>query len=334
MITAADAEFHPTLRSMTAWAETIGFWFAVPEAELYGNVYVQARPNVGATIAAVNVVQGINRLPYTVDFTDPHVHAPCPDSMLHFSLVNGLRVDVDDAPTGYRFRYRSLNGVCSFDLRLRGIMPAWDPHDPQDNPLLATSADLGLGDAWSGGHLDFIGHVAGELHLRGASYAVDSMAGMDRSWGRRTELGEAAISYLHLPFDDDVGIHLVMAADLVDDRLQYGPLRFGYVVDHGEVVGLVDASMTAEHTDLLPSANRISVTDARGRTWATEGTAVAAAPWYTFSPSYGTFQALMRYELDGRIGYGVMSEVLGIEYLAARTSRHGGRSGGHHALHR
>ena len=323
MITREDAEFHPSEPSMTTWAETIGFWFALPDEAMYGNIYVQARPNVGATIASVNVVQGHNTEPYTVDFTDPHVHAPCPGSMAHFELVNGLRVDVLDPPTHYTFGYRSLNGACVMELDYRGVMRAWDPHDPADNPLVGS--DLGLGDAWAGGHLDFVGRVTGELSLRGHTYPVDAMGGLDRSWGRRTELGESAISYLHIPFDDDFGAHLVMGSELRDGELVYPTLRFGYVYDHGEVRGIAEATMTAEHAGLLPYANRVSVTDTRGRTLTVTGVAVANAPWYTFSPSYGTFQALMRYEHDGATAYGLMSEVLGIEFLAARTSRHGRR---------
>ena len=324
MSTAVDAELHPSEPSTTSWAETIGFWFAVPEEAIYGNVYVQARPNVGAAISAVNVVQGRNPLPYTVDFTDPHVHAPCPPSLLHFELVNGLRVDVPEPPTHYVFGYRSLNGACSMELDLRGVMPAWDPHDREQNPLLAREGvvDTGLGDAWAGGHLDWVGHVTGRLALRGRSYAVDAMGGMDRSWGPRTELGESAVGYLHIPVDDRFGVHLVMSADLVDDDLVYPELRFGYVYDDGEVHGVVDAALEAVHRDLLPSANRVRVTDDRGRTFSFSGVAVANAPWYSFSPAYGTFQALMRYEHEGRAAHGVMSDVVGIEFLAARTSRH------------
>lgn len=89
------------------------------------------------------------------------------------------------------------------------------------------------------------------------------------------------------------------------------------------VFGIVDATMESEHRGLVPVATRIVLTDSRGRRLELRGDAVASAPWYTFSPAYATFQALMRYELDGRVGHGLVSEVWGIEYLAARTSRYG-----------
>ncbi len=331
MIVPADAEFHPNDGADPTWAETIGFWFAVPEANTFGNVYVLARPNVGATISAVNVVSGICPQPFAVDHTDPQMHVPCPPSMASFSLTSGLRVEVPDPPTGYRFGYQSHSGACAFDLRLEGVMPAWDPHDPAENPLIEVDpahVDLGLGDAWSRGHLDFAGRVSGELELRGKRFDVRSMGAMDRSWGPRSELGQTAVSYLHIPFDDRLVIHLVMALDLKAGVGEgtYGPLRFGYVAEMGDVAGIVSAQMSASTIDLLPSSNHIIVTDVRGRRIEVRGSAIAGAPWYSFSPAYVAFQALMRYELGGRVAYGLMSDVWGLETLARRTSRTGARS--------
>lgn len=326
MIVPADAEFHASDPSIVNWTETIGFWFAIPEESIYGNIYVLARPNVGATISSINVVQGINRHPFTVDLTDPQMHAPCPESMMKFELTSGLTVDVENPPTGYRFAYENIAGSCSFDMTLGGAMPAWDPNDPDENPLLAaadSNSDLGLGDAWAGGHLDFLGRVRGELTLRGKTYSIDAMGGMDRSWGRRTELGQAAISYIHIPFDENFGVHLVTGIELVGGEVVYGPLRFGYVHENGEVFGIVDATLGGRQNALVPFSNEITVTDSRGRTFHFEGTAVASAPWYTFSPSYVTFQALVKYEHEGRHGYGLMADTYGIEFLADRTSRHG-----------
>ncbi|WP_067650443.1 DUF7064 domain-containing protein [Nocardia harenae] len=326
MIRPEDADLHPVDPALTTWTETIGFWFAIPEERIYGNVYVLARPNVGAAISSINVVQGMNRYPFTVDLTDPQMHCPCPDSMLDFQLQSGLRVEVPRPPNHYRFRYDNIAGSCSFDMTLDGAMPAWDVNDPAENPLLAADADHGLGDAWAGGHLDFLGRVRGELTLRGRSYRIDAMGGMDRSWGTRTELGRAAIAYIHIPFDEDLGIHLVTGVELVGGAAVYGPLRFGYVHEGDKVLGIVDATVTGSQQGLTPMHNEIAVTDTTGRTLTVRGTAIAAAPWYTFSPSYVTFQSLMHYELDGRHGYGLQADTYGIEFLADRTSRHGART--------
>ena len=327
MIRPEDANFHATDPSMKKWAETFGFWFAVPEASIYGNIYVLARPNVGATISSINVVQGMNPDPYTADFTDPQMHQPCPDSMVKFSLPNGLSVDVYNPPTDYRFSYESLAGTCSMELDFKGCMPAWDPNDPNENPLLKVAeehSDLGLGDAWAGGHLDYVGRVTGSLTLRGQTYEVNAMGAMDRSWGNRTELGQSALTYLHIPFDETYGIHLVMGMELEHEAIVCKPLRFGYVYDGDGVHGITEAAMESTHVGLTPTANHVAVTDERGRSHEFYGSAVAGTPWYSFSPSYLTNQSLMRYEKDGEVAFGLMSDVWGIEFLAARKSRHGG----------
>lgn len=325
MIVEDDADLHTHDPSDTTWTETIGFWFAVPDENLFGNVYLLARPEVGATICSINAVRGHRRLPHQVDFTDARMHVPCPASMSDFRLDNGLSVRVEDPPTGYRFRYEAQAGTCSLALDLVGSMPAWDPHDPAENPLLddGKQADLGLGDVWSRGHLDFVGRVRGEIVLRGRRHEVDAMGAMDRSWGPRAELGLSAVSYLHVPFGEDLGLHLVVTAELDDDgTVSYPSMRFGYVYDSDGVTGLVEASMRTTHRDMVPVSTAISAVDARGRRFDLHGDAVASAPWYTFSPAYAAFQALMLYEWDGRTAFGLMSEVWGIEYLAQRSSRH------------
>ena len=232
-------------------------------------------------ISSVNVVQGLNHQPFTADFTDPQVHAPCPKSMLDFELASGLSVRVDKAPTDYHFAHRSMAGSCAIDVSLTGVMPAWDPTDPDENPLLRKSVeheDLGLGDAWAGGHLDFVGRVTGTLTLRGRTYRVEAMGGMDRSWGVRTELGQAAISYLHIPFGDDFGVHLVTGIELERGEAVYTPLRFGYVYRDGAVRGIVDAQLVTNRVGLLPYATSIRITDEAGDTLELSGHAVAGAP--------------------------------------------------------
>ena len=275
MIKPEDAEFHARPTGAQYWTETIGFWFTIPEAKLYGNVYVLARPEIGATIASVNVIQGMNSQPYTVDFTDPQMHAPCPPSMLHFDLGTGLRVDCFEPPTAYRFQYNSYaEGACSFDLTFKGCMPAWDATDPNENPLLKKSEDheyLGLGDAWAGGHLDYLGKCSGWLELRGQRYEFEEMAGIDRSWGTRREFGPAAISYIHIPFDETFGIHVVTGIELLAGRPEYEPFRFGYIYDDGKVTGVVKATVESDQIALLPHANLIHVTDEHGREFSLRG---------------------------------------------------------------
>ena len=89
MITAKDADFHACDPSDRSWTETTFLPFGVPEAGIFGNAYVLARPNLGIVSSAIIVSQGFCRQPYEIDFTDPQMHLPCPESFTKFTLENG-----------------------------------------------------------------------------------------------------------------------------------------------------------------------------------------------------------------------------------------------------
>ena len=331
MITAEDFEYHgsdPTIRN---WAETIVLVFSVPEAGILGNAYVLARPNVGAAISSVVVHGGFATHAHTMDFADPQVHMPAPERFSDFALPSGLGLHVDDAPRDFSMRYASnAPGACSLDLRFQGLHDPFDTHDPEQNPLIegdAAQRDTGLGDVWSTGHMDMVGHVTGTLELRGTHYDVDCYDGMDRSWGPRTEVGGAGAAWIHVPFGPEFAMHLTMALRIDDDgTVVYDSLRFGYVVEDGVLTGLTSASVTAARIDMVAVTNHIVATDARGRTHEFFGTAVGGYPWHQFSPAYVCYQSLMRYEWNGRTGYAEHGDIFGLEYLAQRMSAAGRRS--------
>lgn len=326
MITAADSEYHLSEPSVDNWAETIVMMFSVPEAGILGNAYVLSRPNVGAATSAVTVHSGFCTQPYQLDFVDPRMHMPAPEKFSDFSLPSGLSLKVTDAPRDFEITYEHELGACRLDLKFKGLHDPFDTHDPKQNPLALADGDAGetgFGDAWATGHFDMVGHVTGTLELRGRTYEVDCVEGMDRSWGPRKELGDRAVSYLHVTLGTDFAVHVVMSIDYRDGQLSYDGFRFGYLVEDGELIGLVDAKMSARHVDMLMVSNHIVVTDARGRTFEFHGTAVGGAPWYSYIPAYVSFQSLMRYEYRGRVGYAECTDVIGTEYLAERMSRHG-----------
>lgn len=327
MITAADSEFHPRDPDDRTWTETTVLMFTVPEAGILGNAYVLARPNLGVALSSIVIGRGFCRQPYEIDFTDPQMHLPCPESFASYSLANGLTVDAFDGPKGYRMTYENALGAARFDLTFRGNHEPFDPHDPAMNPLLeagqAAPADSRMGAEWSNGHFEAKGHVTGELELRGTRYEIDCWEGMDHSWGPRPEVGTRSVSWLELNFGPDLAFHLAVPMRLEHGVITYDPLRFGFVVDRGEVHGLVEATVEAERVDLLPISNHVTVSDVRGRRWEFYGAAVGGHPWYSFNPCHTCFQSLMRYEHDGAVGYGEMGDIFGLDYLAERMSRSG-----------
>jgi hypothetical protein len=278
-------------------------------------------------VAATSIIafQGFRPKPYEIDFIDARMHQPCPESFLnmHFE-ANNYRVRTLEAPREFRFSYEDPHGACAFDLTFRSLMQPFDTHDPRQNPLLnAGSTDMGYGDAWATGHLDTIGRTTGTLELRGRRYEVDSFDGMDRSWGPREEWGGRAITWVHVPFGEEFGLHLAFTMSLEDGRIVYDQLRFGYLHDHGEVFGITEASMQAERVDMVPVSNRIRCKDTRGREYEFFGTAVAGCPWYQFIPAYVCMHTLMRYrDAGGRVGHAEQGDIFGMEWLGDRFSSH------------
>jgi hypothetical protein len=332
MITAADADYHSIDPHARTWAETIVLVFSVPEAGILGNAYVLSRPNVGATISSVVVHSGICTQPYEIDFTDPQVHVPAPETFSKFTLESGLSLEATNAPRNFRMQYEHELGACRFDLSFEGLHDPFDVHDAAQNPLAAGkegTLDTGLGDVWSFGHYDMVGHITGTLELRGTRYEVDCYDGMDRSWGPRAELGSSAASWIHVTLGADFGLHLGMSLEMVDGRVEYSALKFGYVVEDGQLYGITHATVEAERKDLLAVSNHIVAVDVRGKRHEFFGTAVGGAPWYSFSPAYASYQSLFRYEAGNRTGYAEATDVFGLEFLGDRVSRHARLAPGH-----
>lgn len=327
MITAADSDFHPRDPSDPTWTETTFLPFGVPEAGIFGNAYVLARPNLGVAISSIIVSKGICLQPYEIDFCDPQMHLPCPKSFSRYTLANGLSVEATDAPRNYHLSYENQLGACSFDLTFRGLHQPFDPHDPKENPLLtaaeAQPADVRLGDAWGNGHFEVKGHITGSLTLRGQKFKVDCYDGMDHSWGPRKELGTRAVSWISVNFGEDLAMHLAVPMNIKGGEVTYDKVRFGFVVIKGEVTGIVEATVEATRIDMLPISNHITATDARGRRYEFFGTAVGGHPWHSFNPSHVCYQSLMCYRDGDRVGYGEFGDIFGLDYLADRMSRTG-----------
>lgn len=326
MILDTDNEFHDRDPDDPTWAETTFLPISVPQAGLFANAYVLARPNIGVAHSSVIMAKGFYTQPYQIDFTDSQMHLPCPPSFGNYALDNGLTVK-SDSPRNYRMTYESKLGSAGFDLTFRALHDPFDPHDPNQNPLLekekAAAADGRRGDEWENGHFEVKGHVTGQLHLRGTTYDVDYYEGMDHSWGPRPELGRRSVSWISINFGEDLALHLAVPMRLVKGEVLYDPLRFGFVVDNGEVHGLVEGTVQAKRHELMPFSNHITATDVRGKTYEFFGTAIAGHPYYSFNPCHTCFQSLFRYTHGTRVGYGEMGDIFGLEYLAEHMSGDG-----------
>jgi len=324
MIQASDTEFHPRDPADRIWTETTYVAFNVPQAGLHGTLYVLARPNLGVAMSSVVIARGIRRRAHEVDFCDPQIHLPCPDSYSDFTLANGLSVQARSL-TDWRFRYEHRLGACSFELSLRGLHHPFDPTDPRENPAAADKkahADPRVGDAWSNGHFDLKGRITGSLMLRGQAYEVDCFEGMDRSWGPRNETPDRATSYISVNFGEAMSMWLTMTLDVTaDGRIRYEKLNSGFIVEHGVVTPVVQAEVEATTVEMLAISDHIVVTDARGRRHEFFGAAIGTRPMGSLNPSIAAFVSLMRYQYRDQVGHGGHGKLFGLNYLAQRLAR-------------
>jgi len=180
-----------------------------------------------------------------------------------------------------------------------------------------------FGDPWKNGHFELKGHITGSLELRGKKYKVDCYDGTDHSWGPRAEVSARAESYLSVAFGEDFGMQLSVPLRIERGRVSSDPARFGFVVEHGKIYGIVEATVqTPERDNMIGMRQIIRAVDVRGQEHVLEGTAIAGYPYSTFNPAYVMFQSLYRYEYRGRIGYGQTGDIFGTDYIADRMSRH------------
>ena len=319
MIEAKDIRLHPPAGKEIEWAETNYFSFYVPEESLNGCVYVLTRANVGATLSTVVLFQGFARHPWEAVYADSRMHLPMPEGDLDdYRLPNGLAVRSTAPPRDYDLRYRGANDT-AIDLRFRGLMDPYDIHDPKMDPITAAAAggEFSWGTAYKG-HFDLTGKVEGELTLRGRRLRVSCVSTMDHSWGPRPEVGLPNMSWFHAHFGDDLAIHCIFPCE-PDDFASYGSLAHGYVLENGQVHGLVSGRGSARRERGQQLTMTIDVTDVRGRRFELAGHAIATYPWVPW-PAVVAFHSLNQWTLDGRTGYGECMDVFDVAALTARRT--------------
>jgi hypothetical protein len=183
-------------------------------------------------------------------------------------------------------------------------------------------------------HFDQLGRVTGELTLSGEQVAVDCYSIRDRSWSPRggpapvsrkpagsgdaatrvrnpggpgwreieRERGRGRIQYIFGHSGPDTGF-LAFVRVVDGDAAGWSPLNHGWLLRDGHFE-LLDKSASSMKNYRDPvtgwtSHMEVALTDVSGRTMNTEGCAVSH-----ICERGGGSTALMRWELDGRIGWG------------------------------
>jgi hypothetical protein len=327
VIKPEDAQLHEPTSADPLWGETNYFGLYIPEVPMNIGVYALFRTNVGVVTTNVSVTTRQVRTPWATDYWDAWAQTPIPPerSLLDYQLASGLHVRCTDPNRVWEVHYDD-GGTLRLDFTYTALMDGFDIHDPAQDPMVAAQAagsDFSWGQAYSG-HFDQTGHFAGELVLRGRRYAIDCVSTMDHSWGVRQERQHTTMSWLHAHFPGDLAIHGIFDFDPSGGPAAATPvtLTHGYVLDAGEVTGLVGGHGVTARSDFFPQRISLALTDARGRDWELTGTPLTSFPWQAWPGTVG-HNVLARWECAGRSGYGYgeAMDFIGLHALTESYSR-------------
>jgi hypothetical protein len=182
-------------------------------------------------------------------------------------------------------------------------------------------------------HLDQLGHITGEMKLHGERIPIDSWSVRDRTWGPRggphsqsqkpqyvqgdyrvadpggprwreieRERGRGRIQYIFGHVDDRTGfLSFVRPQD--GDASGWSPMNMGWLLKDGEFTRLDKTKSRMRNfrdPDTGWSAHmQVELVDRDGRTMEAEGFSVSH-----MCENAGGSNALMRWEMDGQIGWG------------------------------
>jgi hypothetical protein len=317
MISAEDAEFHafPSDHRET-WAESNYFPFWIPDSGLSGAVYCLFRPGLGVCMSDITIFDHCASHWEALAYTDNQQHIPCPQSLAHYKLRNGLEVKSLRAPLDYRIDYVGIDDTeLHFDFAAK--MRPQDFNDPDQDPLTRLK---GSSDAWDkafDGHFDMTGEISGELVLRGTRHPIKCLSTMDHSWGPRVERDNGSAVFIQAHFGEDLSINALLMLDPGNfDR--FGPVLHGYVMQSGKVNALIAGEGRTERNGIFPERFELWVEDEAGTHFALSGHFQTWAPWAPYV-SVIYYQGMAIWNCDGRVGTGAFQEVIS----RAAIARHG-----------
>ena len=306
-----DEDLHPEYKAEKphyALTETQYFSFNVPEHDIQAFLYMWVHPNLGLVSGGPMVIKGVKDIYLGAELFDYRCFLP--ESQLprlsNYTLDNSYSVEMIEPGRVFRIRYDDPARGNSFDILFTAV----------SEPLV-----------WPGSkHYEQVMHAKGELLLRGTRYEVDSHSVRDRSWGE-ARLEDPSnippVGWITGVFDG-----FAFNATCFDDP-ELGPfwkdgfpidpaktLKFGWAWRDGEKAPLISARALTHYdrASLLPQSIELEITDAGNRTSALRGTITAGAPLHPWL-NIRTISALIRWEMDGKVGWGEVIQAQGTDFL-------------------
>ena len=325
MILDSDAEFHAPDADKLNWAETNYFGFYNAEQTLNVGVYTLFRTNLRTVNSTICINSGFSPTPWQADYVDYQSVLPMrrDESLVDYSLPNGLSVRCLEPNMVWKIDFDDGEGAL-IDVTYRSIMPAFDIHDPEMDPMVGNHAGkFAWGTAYNG-HFDQTGHFVGRVNVRGREVPIDCISTMDHSWGPRPERGAPNMSWLHAHFSKDLAIHAIFSFDPAGNGTELS-LTHGYVVEKGQVFGLkAGTGRTVRKSDRFASTVELELTDKTGRVWRLQAWGLTAFPWQCWA-NMVAFNVLARWEMNGLVGYGEIQDFFELPQLtrlnASQTTR-------------
>jgi hypothetical protein len=321
MIVPADAEFHPSDPEKLNWAETNFFGFYNADEKLNVGVYALFRTNLRTVNSTICMNSHFAIAPWEADYADYQSVIPMPQncSLLDYKLANGLHIRCLEPNMVWDIKFDDGEGT-KIDVVYKSIMPAFDIHDPEMDPMVGNHAGaFAWGTAYNG-HFDQTGHYAGTVMLRGREIAIDCVSTMDHSWGPRPERGAPNMSWLHAHFSKDLAIHGIFSFDPAANGEQL-VLTHGYVVERGRVFGLkAGVGTTLRKRDRYADKIELVLTDSVDRQWKLVAKALTSFPWQCWANMI-SFNALAQWEMNGLVGYGEVQDFFELPQLTRLNSQ-------------
>ena len=323
MIRDEDAAFHAPNPAEPTWAETNFFGFYNAEEHLNVGVYALFRTNLGTVTSSICMNSRRAVTHWEADFCDMRAAIPIPQprNLLDYELTNGLRIRCLKPNRAWDIFYDDQQGT-SVDVHYEALMPAFDIHDPDMDPMCASKNDVGKfawGTAYNG-HFDQSGVFTGSVSIRGRKIPINCVSTMDHSWGPRPERGGPSMSWLHAHFSKDLAMHVIFGFDPAKDNGRELWLAHGYVLERGRVFGLKAATgQTVRRQERYPDAITLQLTDSSNRTWELKGKALTTLPWL-FVPNNVGFNSLLEWTCSGQKGYGEAMDFVELPALTALNS--------------
>jgi hypothetical protein len=305
--TADDEYYHATGPDGASLTET-WFWnFHVAEANINCFAYCWVHPNLSMCSGGVMLYQG---------------HKPSHLACEVFDYLDYLPLDV--VGTGERIVFPNGFTVAAIEPLRKVAMTFDDPSRDTSFSVNAQAVDVPIMRA-NNKHFEQLMHVTGSLRLRGREYRVDCHAVRDRSWGElRPETNAPVPPYTWVTgafgpdFAFNVGSHDDPSRQPDWEGIMEPPARIfndGWVLKNGEQRRITHASKITRRGGPrhAPVTHEYAFTDDHGDRYTMLGTLVAQTEWGGWS-NMTCHLGLVRWEWDGRTGYGESQEVSWNEY--------------------